>query len=140
MDNFKEKLEKAIENENNEDIIKLNKNEIQKRKNDILQKLQIKGDELKKMHRQLKDYRYVSEFTEIHFGRYIRWINLDKRDIKLTNGGILCEININNDNAILVLKNNRNQFMQIDMNTCLIFQKLTDQETLILSVLSYLDK
>jgi len=140
MGDFKEKLEKAIENENNEDIIHLNKGEIQKRKNDILQKLQIKGEQLKNIHKQLKDYRYVSEFTEIHFGRYIRWVNLDKREIKLTNGGFLCEIKINNDNAILVLKNSRNQFMQINMNTCLIFQKLTDQELLILSVLSYLDK
>ena len=78
--------------------------------------------------------------TDLQNGRYISWINLTKPDnIKLTTGGILCEIKIE-DSVILVLKNNMNRFFQINMDENLIFQRLSDQERIILYALDYLNK
>ena len=70
-----------------------------------------------------------------------RWINLNKPDqIKLTNGGLICDIKYLDDGCHLMCKNNFNQIMQISMETNLIFQKLNNQEKVILSVIDYLNK
>ena len=44
------KLMNALDNDENEDIMDLTSNKIKSIKNDILQKLQIKGEELKEYH------------------------------------------------------------------------------------------
>ena len=77
---------------------------------------------------------------ELIEGRYIRWINItNPTNIKLTNGGILCEIKIE-DYVSLVMKNNINQFFQINLDENLIFQKLTDQEKVILYAIDLVNK
>ena len=49
--------------------------------------------------------------------------------------------NINDlNNMVLQLKNNRNRFFQIKFDECIIFQKLSEQEKVILSVLDHLQK
>ena len=66
----------ALDNESNEKIMQLTPSEIKTYKNNALQRLQISGNELKTYHKKLKDYRYVSDLTDIKFGQYIRWIPL----------------------------------------------------------------
>ena len=96
--------------------------------------------EQKKLIKKLEDYRYVDELPELQEGRYIRWINLtDPDNLKLTNGGVLCEIKIE-DSVILVLKNNMNRFFQLNMDECLIFQRYSDQEKVILYAVDYLNE
>ena len=46
-------LDKALENEENASIMQTSHSEIKKKKNDILQKLQLKGTVLKTMHATL---------------------------------------------------------------------------------------
>ncbi len=135
-------LLKALENENNESITKLNTQKIKTVKNDILQKLQLKGNELKLFHHKLKDYRYVEEMNEIQFGAFIRWIplNKDTTDIKLTNGGFICDIKILNEGVHIRCKNAMNRIFQLKLDENLIFQKLNNQEKVLLSVIDYLDK
>ena len=71
---------------------------------------------------------------------YFRWINLNNpENLKLTNGGILCEIKVE-DNLNLVFKNRMNMFFQINMEENLLFQKFSDQERIILYALDYLEK
>lgn len=137
-----EKLfEKAIENEANESILKLNNRKIKQIKNDLFQKLHFNKDDLKTLHIKLKDYRFVDDISEINYGRYIRWINMNYiENLKLTNGGIICEILATNNGTTITCKNNMNRLFRIKMDECLIFQKLTDQEKLILSVLDYVAK
>ena len=136
-----EKLfEKAIENEANESILKLNNRKIKQIKNDLFQKLHFNKDDLKTLHKKLKDYRFVDDISEINYGRYIRWINMNYlENLKLTNGGIICEILATNNGTTITCKNNMNRLFRIKMDECLIFQKLTDQEKLILSVLDYVN-
>ena len=134
-----EYLKKALENENNESIVQYSFQEIKKQKNDILQKLNLSRVDLKLNLQKLKNYRYVNNISDLNFGCYIRWINLIKLDnLILTNGGIICDIKINNGIEILC-KNNFNKIFQLKFDENLIFQKLTNQERIILHVLKEID-
>ena len=131
----------ALENESNSSIMNLTSSKIKTIKNNMLQKLQIGGGELKMMHKKLKDYRYCSDMNDVQYGYYIRWIPLKNPDnIKLTNGGIIIDIDIINNCVQLRIKNNMNRIFQIKLDECYIFQKLTPQEKVILGVLDYLEK
>jgi len=135
------KLLYALDNDKNEKIVSLNKEKIMKMKNDILQTLQLSREKLKELHKKLKDYRYVSDLADLNEGSYIRWISLKNPDnIKLTNGGILVDTLIFNDGLQLRVKNNMNRFLQIKFDEALIFQKLSNQEKIILDIINYIDK
>lgn len=135
----KELLKKALENENNESITNLSISEIKSQKNDILQKLNLDKSDLKENLKKLKEYRYINNINDINYGCFIRYINLKKiNNLNLNNGGIVCDIKINNGIEILC-RNNLNRFFQIKFDENLIFQKLTEQEKIILNVLKNLD-
>jgi len=134
------KILDALENETNASIVELTRKKIQSQKNNMLQRLQLPRDKLKEIHKKLKKYRYCSDLKDLQYGYYIRWIPLkDPNHICLTNGGIVCEVKISNNMIHIVCKNNRNQLFQIKFDECLMFQKLTQQENVILNVLDYLD-
>ena len=136
-----DKLLGALENETNASIMKLTNSKIKKYKNDALQRLQIRGEKLKIMHRKLKEYRYIGDLSGLQYGTYIRWIPLkDPTNIYLTNGGIIVDIDILKNGIHIKIKNNRNRIFQIKFDEVTIFQKLTLQEKVILSVLDHLDK
>lgn len=132
-------LKKALENENNESIVNLTISKIKGQKNDILQKLNLSTENLKDNLKKLKEYRYINNINDLNYGCFIRCINLKKVDnIKLNNGGYVCDIKVNNGIELLC-RNNYNNFFQIRFDENLIFQKLTDQEKIILNVLKKLD-
>ena len=132
-------IQKARENENNTSIMKLTHSQIMSEKNAALQKLQLSSGEIKSMHKALRSYRFVEEVTDINYGSYVRWIRLsDPSNIRLTNGGILIDIKITDTGLHLLCKNNMNRIMQVRLDETLVFQKLTDQEKIILSVLNHL--
>jgi hypothetical protein len=142
MDNLDvDNLLNALDNEENSSLINLTKEKIAKDKNDILQQLQLDGQVVKELNKKLKCYRYIDELNDLKYGSYIRWINISNPDkIKLTNGGIVCDIKINDDGTHVVCKNSFHRFMQFKMDECIVFQKINHQEEVIIAVLSYLDK
>jgi hypothetical protein len=91
---------------------------------------------------------------EVRYGSYIRWIKLNNpEDIKLTNGGIVVDIKVfkyqdnneeDNENDIdevhLICRNRMNRLFQIKLNENIVFQKLNDQEQVLLSAMEYLNK
>lgn len=134
-------LIKSLDNENNSSMNNLTSSKIKSIKNNYLQQLQLSREKLIEYHTKLKEYRYVDDLTDIQFGRYIRWINLkDPSKINLTTGGIIIDIKICETGIQLVCKNFRNQKFQIKIDECFIFQKMTDQEKIILSALDYLNE
>ena len=144
-----EKLVKALDNDNNQNIVdnELDYKKINQAKNDILQQLQLSRDSLKIMHKQLKAYRYIDSMEEVRYGSYIRWIKLNNpEDIKLTNGGIVVDIKVFKyeeegiDELHLVCRNRMNRLFQIKLNENIVFQKLNDQEQVLLSAMEYLNK
>ena len=161
-------LDKALKNEENSSIMQTSHSEIKKKKNDILQKLQLKGTVLKTMHATLIGYKYIDNIDDLTIGRYIRWISLKRPDhISLTNGAHVCNINIQNypDNdyhhddddddddddenqdqeckiciRCKVVRNNGPLFFNLNFDENLIFQKITEQEWIILDALASLEK
>ena len=59
------KLLTALDNEDNERFMTLNKEKIQKVKNDMLQQLQLQSNILKQYHKKLKQYRYVDDLVDL---------------------------------------------------------------------------
>jgi len=136
-----ESLLHALDNDNNEGIVDLNMATIAKNKNDILQKLRLPRNELVALQKKLKLYRYIDDLKDIRFGGYIRWISLKNPEIiKLTNGGIVCDIKEINDDIHIKCKNRMNMIFQTKLSEGIIFQKLSDQEQVILNALKYLEK
>jgi hypothetical protein len=92
------------------------------------------------MHKKLSEYRYCTDMSDLQYGYYIRWIPLkDPENLYLTNGGILCDMKIVNDQIQIICKNFRNRFFQFKFDETVIFQKISPQEKVILSVLDYLN-
>lgn len=133
-------LLKALDNEDNEGLLDIDLNKIKQTKNDILQKVGFDRETLKKYNRALKNYKYIDEIPDIKFGSYVRWIPLkNPSKIKLTNGGIVCDVKINDDVSV-VCRNGMNRLFEFKMAECLVFQKLSDQELVLLSAMNYLNK
>jgi len=131
----------ALENETNASIMNLTTAKIKKRKNDMLQQLQLSRNTLKLFHKKLKKYRYCNDLKDLQIGFYIRWIPLKApHNLYLTNGGIICDVRILSSGIFIVCKNNRNRIFQLNFDKSLIFQKMSQQECVILKVLDYLDK
>ena len=129
----------ALNNEDNESIVKLNSKQIMEDKNNILQKLQLHRDSIKMLHKKLKNYRYIDELPDLHYGSYIRWIPLKNPErIYLTNGGIVCDMKVEEDGMHIICKNNMNRMFQLNMEENLLFQKFTNQEEILLKVVDYL--
>ena len=150
---------KALENQESASIMQTSHSEIKKKKNDILQKLQLKGTVLKTMHATLIGYKYIDDIDDLTVGRYVRWISLKRPDhISLTNGAYVCNIIIQDYDAdavaddddghqecktyirCKVVRNGRPSFFNLNFDENLVFQKLTEQEWIILDALAALEK
>ena len=142
MDNeIIKKFNNSVYKESNSELLNLNTETIKKTKHNILKKLYLSRENIKNFHKKLENYRFIDECHELKYGTYIRYIKLnDPTNIKLFNGGIVCDISIINDGILIKCKNNMNRFFSIKMNECLIFQKITEEERLLLVVLDYIKK
>lgn len=136
-----ELLHDALQNDNNLSIINTNIQKIKSEKNDILQQLGLKKTDLKEFHSKLKGYRYIDDIKDLNYGYNIRWISLKNiTDIKITNGAVLCEIKIHDKGISLCLKTYNSKYLTIYLNENLIFQKISDQERILLKAIDYLNK
>ena len=136
-----EHLKKALDNEGNESLCDLHRGLIKQIKNDMLQQLQLHGSKLKEFHSKLKDYRYVDDLSNLQYGRFIRWSNLKKVDnIFLSNGAHIMDIKIEKHGIQVLCRNNRNRFITLNIDEHMIFQKITDQEKVLICAMDYLNK
>ncbi len=135
-----EYLRQSMENENNKSILNLTSEIIEERKQEIINELPLYKKEKMQIKKKLKEYRYIDEIHELHIGAYIRWIKFKSdNEINFTNGALLLDI-LFEDNIQLLLKNNMNKFFRINFNDNFIFQKITDQEKIILFAIDNIDK
>ena len=146
-EDMKKVLEDALKNESNESIVTKTNKDICNIKKNILNEINISNDKREDIYNRLEDYRYIDDINEFKEGSFIRWINLknvsDIDKIKLSNGAVISEIKLKGDDIRIVCKlpfGKRMKYMEILGGSCLIFQKLSDQEKIILSVLDYLNK
>lgn len=143
MSIFDSKLfKKALENENNASISTLNTRKITAEKLRFLRKLSLPDDVLQDYMHKLKYYRHVDDLNGVMHGAYIRWIDLKNPErIALARGAIICDIKIGQTGVLLLCKTHPTPAMfYVSMDECLIFQRLTDQERIILVAMDHLDQ
>jgi hypothetical protein len=135
------KLLKALDDESNETLMNFTTKKIREMNLKILKELGLSKKELIDVFNKLKDYKYVDEMNELKYGTFLRWIPIeDPTNIQLTKGAIFCEMKITDDGVFCVCKNFGFplRHFRISMDKNLIFQKLTDQELVLLSALDHL--
>ena len=136
----KEELMKALDNDNNSIIMKLNSKKIQEHKVNILTEMGIPDDIKTELLETLKEYRVCNDMCDLIEGRYIRWIPIkDLDDVHLTRGAFVVDVEIGNPIKILC-KSAINRYFRIMYDECILFQKITPEEYVILTVMDYLDK
>ena len=129
----------ALDNETNDSIMNLTTAKIQETIFNILKELHLDRQVLIDYFKKLKGYRYVDELSDLKYGGFIRWIPLtDPAYLPLNQCGIICDIKIADDGVHIVCKNFMHRHYRFKMDECLIFQKLSSQEMIILSALDHL--
>jgi hypothetical protein len=134
-------LEKALENENNTAVSQLNTRKIGAEKMRQLIQLGLGSSVLADYAYKLRDYRYVDDLNGLTHGAYIRWIDLKNPErLCLARGAIICDIKIGEKGVQLLCKTHPNPALfHVIMDEVLIFQRLSQQERVILSAMDYLD-
>ena len=108
-----------------------------------LKELQLKKEDTTVLFNKLKGYKYVDEMSDLKYGAHIRWIPIDNpTNINLKQGAIFCEMKIKVEGVYCLCKNYgyKPRHFQLSFDKNLIFQKLTDQELVLLSALDHLSK
>jgi len=137
------KLLKALDDETNENLFNFTTKKILEMNLQVLKELQLDKNETLQLLKKLKEYKYVDEMNDLKYGTYLRWIPInDPNNIHLTKGAVFCELKITDNGVFIVCKNfgYSTKHFQIKMDECLIFQKLTQQELVLLNALDHLSK
>ena len=131
----------ALDNESNNSIMKLSFDKIKEYKEKILSDMMLSKSLKTNILKKIKNFRYCGEMPELSEGRYIRWISLNKPDnIKLTRGAYILDIEILPKGIYILCKGVVGNIFRIKFDECIIFQKITNQEFILLNVLKHLDK
>jgi hypothetical protein len=136
-----EKLLKALDDDTNENLLDFTSKKLKEMILKILKELNLSKNDTLSLFNKLKDYKYVDEMDDLKYGTFIRWIPIEDPDnITLTKGALFCELKITDNGVFCVCKNMGfpSRHFQIAMDKNLIFQKLTDQELVLLSALDHL--
>jgi hypothetical protein len=137
------KLLKALDDDSNEQLLNFNSKKITEMNLKIINELQLERKEALDIMKKIKGYKYVDELNDLKYGTYLRWIPIiDPNNIYITKGALFCEYKIKDDGIYLICKNfgYSNKHFQIKLDENLVFQKLTDQEQVLLSALDHLSK
>lgn len=134
------KLMEALDNQNNESLISLTTKKINEMNYKILKQLHLSKQVTIDYFKKLNGYRYIDEMNDLKYGAFIRWIPItDPNYLPLHYCGMICDIKIMDEGVFIVCKNFMHRHYTFKMDECLIFQKLTDQERVLLSALDHLD-
>jgi len=136
-----EQLLKALDDERNDTLFNFTTKKMHEMTLKILKELSLSEEETMKLFEKLLDYKYIDDMDDIKSGTIIRWINLeDPNNIKLSNCANFCGFRISNSGVWCRCRGMNQCFFFISMDKCLIFQKLTPQESVLLCALDHLAK
>jgi|688.fasta_scaffold670700_1 hypothetical protein len=134
------KLTKALDNTNNDSIMNLTTRKLMELNLKILKELMFDKETLINYLRKLKGYKYIDEIDELKHGAFIKWIPItDPKNLPLNQCGLICDIKITDDGVIIVCKNFMHRHYTFKTDEVLIFQKLSNQEMVIISALDHLE-
>ena len=136
-----DKLIYALDNENNENIMNLTTQKILEMNLNILKELHLDKQTTLNYLKKLKEYRYIDEINDLKHGAFIKWIPItDPSYLPLHHCGMICEIKITDNGVFITCKNFMHRHYTFKMDECLIFQKLTSQEKVIIYALDHLEQ
>jgi len=134
------KLLKALDDDSNEFLFNYTSKTLMEMILSILKQLELPKSETLELLKKLKGYKFVDEMNDLKYGTYLRWISLvDPSNIELNRGALFCEIKITDDGVFIVCKGFGfiPKYFQIKMDECLLFQKLTSQEQILLQAIDH---
>jgi hypothetical protein len=135
------KLMYALDNENNENIMNLTTQKILEMNLNILKELHLDKPITLNYLKKLKEYRYIDEINDLKHGAFIKWIPItDPSYLPLHHCGMICDIKITDNGVFITCKNFMHRHYTFKMDECLIFQKLTSQEKVIIYALDHLEQ
>ena len=132
-----DKLLSSIENDKNDYLENKSMKIIT---NEIYEKINETGIDKKtrlEYCKKLVGYRLVDNVHELHKGKHLRWIRESSKN--LTNGGIVVNIKFLDTGTHVLCMSNGNRFIQFKFDDCIIFQKMTIEEQLIMMAYDYLE-
>jgi hypothetical protein len=130
-----EELLKSIENVKNDYLENKTMESVASEIKDVLKELNYTREIENLIGERLIGYRLVDSVNELHPGKYIRWIRRPRHRHEvneITNGAIVTSIKFTNNGITVGCKSGGNRFLQIKFDDCVIFQKMTTEEQLIL--------
>ena len=77
-----------------------------------------------------REKRIAKELQDMREGTYVRWIHSKRR--KLTNGAFLVRVDLRDDGIHMLLRNGYNQMFSLWADECMLFQKITAEERVML--------
>lgn len=131
-----EKLLESIENDKNDYLQNKSMKIITQEIYETIQNLQLPQQTKLEYCQKLIGYRLVDDIHELHVGKHVRWI----REQVLTNGGIVTTIKFLDNGTQVLCKSNGLRFIQFKFDECIIFQKMTLEEQLIMMAYDYIEK
>ena len=145
-----EKLLESIENDKNDYLEKKSMKIITQEIYETIQKLPLPQKTRFEYCQKLVGYRLVDDVHELHAGKHVRWIRenaqaqvlmngLAQTQV-LTNGGIATTIKFLDNGTQVLCKLTGQRFIQFKFDECIIFQKMSLEEQLIMMAYDYLDK
>jgi len=102
---------------------------------DSLVQLPISKHNIETMCEKLSGYRFVDELHLLHKGKFVRWIRHVAPD-KLIKGGIVIDIQFGDFGANILCRLMTGDFIRYRFDKCNTYQKLTDEECMILTLYS----
>ena len=138
-----DKLLESIENDKNDYLQNKSMKIITKEIYETIQNLQLSQKTKLEYCQKLLGYRLVDDVHELHVGKHVRWIReqvLTNGQAKvLTNGGIVTTIKFLDNGTQVLCKSSGQRFIQFKFDECIIFQKMSLEEQLIMMAYDYLD-
>jgi sulfite reductase beta subunit-like hemoprotein len=119
-------------------IKKYNSSNIFSEKQYVFNELKLSNELIKEFHKKLQYYKVIDNISQINEGKYIRWINLNTN--KLTNGALVCDIEITDQDILIYCKTINNIFITISYNKNILFEKISDDELLLINVVDNFNK
>lgn len=100
--------------------------------------LKLDSADISNFSSKLLGYQYIDRICDIRLGRFIRWIkrNNDNSDKipTLYRGGIITSIQVEDTGIKILCRNKSMQFSRLKWEECILFQQLSLEEKMILSI------
>ena len=121
-----------------EKILKYNLSNIFLEKQNVFNELNLSKNLIQEFHKKLQYYKIIDNISQINEGKYIRWLKINTNT--LTNGALVCDVEITDKDILINCKTIKNKFITVSYNKNILFEKISDDELLLINVVDNFNK